>query len=402
MKKKCINFLLILFIVFNCICTNYSFSYGETNSIKTGNTRSTLVQNVKPIKYLAVFIEFSDNTNTNHIDDPKCIENAEKIFNSELFDMNTVNGVIKVPSFKKYYEMQSYNKVSITTEFFPKINGRVESYVDSKPIGYYLKYNEKNTIGYKNSDEKLQRETQLVNNAVEAVAKQIEDSGIKADEIDADNNGIVDAISFFVEGQSDLPSSIAWGDLLWAHMSDNKEITKNILGKKVKPYNLIYVDDYEESVGAFSLNRGTYGTIIHEFGHTLGYKDLYRHSAPNNKPVGFYDIMGNVIGSNPQNLLTYFISEYNEQTNWHKPLPVVTETSNNITLYKPEFKDENEMRAIKIQPYVGSKEYFIVEYHEKQNTYESYCADESGIIIYRVNDNYKYTGNVSGRRSWRK
>ena len=153
---------------------------------------------------------------------------------------------------------------------------------------------------------------------------------------------------------------------------------------------------------AFSLNRGTYGTIIHEFGHTLGYKDLYRHSAPNNKPVGFYDIMGNVIGSNPQNLLTYFISEYNEQTNWHKPLPVVTETSNNITLYKPEFKDENEMRAIKIQPYVGSKEYFIVEYHEKQNTYESYCADESGIIIYRVNDNYKYTGNVSGRRSWRK
>ncbi|MCI9177466.1 MAG: hypothetical protein HFJ28_02565 [Clostridia bacterium] len=404
--KKYINFLLVLFICFNCISTTYSFSYYKTTSEKSENVQIAVKQDARAseqkIKYLAVFIEFSDNTNKNHIDDQKCIENAEKIFNSELFDMDTVNGIIKVPSFKKYYEMQSYGKLSITTEIFPKVNGKVVSYVDSHPIGYYLKYNENNPIGYKNSNERMQREGQLVNSAVTSIAKQIEAAGIKKEEIDADNNGTIDAISFFVEGQSNLPSSIAWGDLLWSHMSNDKEITQQILGKKVGPYNLIYVNNYEEAASVFSLNRGTYGTIIHEFGHTIGYMDLYRHNSSENKPVGFYDIMGNAIGSNPQNFLTYFISEYHMQNNWHKPLPIVEQTSNNITLFKPEFKDENEMRAIKIQPYVGSKEYFIVEYHEKQNTYENYCADESGIIVYRVNDTHKYSGNVSGRRPWRK
>lgn len=404
--KKCISFLLTLFICFNCIGTTYSLAYDIAISKEVDNAKVAVNQEIKSnkqfIKYLAVFIEFSDNTNTNHIDDAKCVENVEKIFNSELFDMNTVNGIIQVPSFKKYYEMQSYGKLSITTEIFPKVDGKVVSYVDSQPIGYYLKYNEQNLIGYKNSNERLQRETQLVNNAVTSVAKQIEDAGIKENEIDSDNNGIIDAISFFVEGQANLPSSIAWGDLLWSHMSSDKEINQKILGKKVQPYNLIYVDDYEEAASAFSLNRGTYGTIIHEYGHTIGYKDLYRHNAPENKPVGFYDIMGNVIGSNPQNFLTYFISEYNQQNSWHNPLPIVSQTTNNITLLKPEFKDENEMRAIKIQPYAGSEEYFIVEYHEKQNTYENYCADESGIIVYRVNDKYKYDGNASGRRPRRK
>ena len=60
------------------------------------------------------------------------------------------------------------------------------------------------------------------------------------------------------------------------------------------------------------------------------------------------------------------------------------------------------MRAIKIQQNKESKEYFIIEYHEKQNTYDEYSADMSGIIVYRVNDNNKYLGNTSRWRSWRK
>lgn len=390
--KKYISFLLTILI-----CFQFTFTYSW--AVETNHTQMAVNQvstsNSKLIKYLAVFIKFSDNTSTNHIDDLECVANAQKIFNSEDgFEMNTVNGVIRVPSFKKYYEMQSYGKLSITTEIFPRVNGKVVSYTDLHPIGYYLKYNENNPIGYKNAQESLQRETELVNNAVKFVAKQVELAGIKASEIDVENDQIVDAISFFVEGQKDLPSSIAWNDLLWSHKLDNTGITETILGKRVVPYNLIYVSDYTESAGAFSLNRGTYGTILHEFGHTLGYMDLYRHDT--SQPVGFYDIMGNTIGSNPQNLLTYFITDYRAQTNWHQPLPVISQTTSSITLTKPEFKDDNEKRAIKIQQYAGSEEYFIVEYHEKQNTYDSYCADSSGIIIYRVNDKNKYHGNTSG------
>lgn len=388
--KKYISFLLAILICFQFVFTTYSFSLEVDNTQIVANTA-----NSKKIKYLAVFIKFSDNTSLKHIDDLECVANAQKIFNSEDgFDMDTINGMIKVPSFKKYYEMQSYGKLSITTEIFPKVNGNIVSYTDSHPIGYYLKYNDNNPIGYKNAQESLQRETQLINGAVKFIAKQVEAAGITESEIDFENNGIVDAISFFVEGQTDLPSSIAWGDLLWSHKLDNTGITETILGKRVVPYNLIYVSDYTQSAGVFSLNRGTYGTIIHEFGHTLGYMDLYRHDTA--QPVGFYDIMGSTVGSNPQNLLTYYISDYRAETNWHKPLPVISKTTNNITLTKPEFKDDNEMRAIKVQQYEGSQEYFIIEYHEKQNTYDSYCADSSGIIVYRVNDKNKYNGNTSG------
>ena len=204
--------------------------------------------------------------------------------------------------------------------------------------------------------------------------------------MDTDNDGKIDAISFIIEGQNNLSSTIGWGDLLWSHENSNTGISSTILGKNVSSYTLLYADDYTQSAGLFSLNRGTYGTMIHEFGHVLGYMDLYRHGDSTSKPVGFYDIMGNSIGSNPQNFLTYYISEYNSVTNWHGSIPVINKTTNNVIVYKPKFVDRNEKRAVKLQFDGNNDEYFIVEYHEKMNTYESYSADSSGIIIYRVNE----------------
>lgn len=395
--KKCISLILTIFICFNLISTTYSLAY-TPKSIEAKQTNTTS----KKVKNLAVFIEFSDSDKnvTNHIDDKECVQNAEKIFNSEtLFDMNVhmndKNVTIRVPSLKKYYEMQSYGKLSIETKIFPRINGEVASCILPNPIGYYLEYNKENTIGYTNKEEYLQRETELVEYAIMSIAEQVKNEGIQPDDIDIDNNGKIDSISFFVEGQKNLPSNIKWGDLLWSHMLNNGNIQEKILGKNVTSYNLIYIDDYKDSATAFSLNSGTYGTMIHELGHTLGYMDLYRYDNQLSKPVGFYDIMGNSSYSNPGNFLTYFISEYNKETNWHSPLPVVNKTTKNITLYKPEFQDENEMRAVKIEQSTGSKEYFVIEYHEKQNTYQSSSADESGIIVYRVNDNNKYKGCTS-------
>lgn len=352
----------------------------------------------KSLKYIAVFIEFSDSeTYSKHLDDEESVFNAEIIFNSdEFFTMDTVAGKIKVPSFKKYYERESYGKLSITTEIFPKENGKVVSYVDSHPMAYYQKYSDSNPIGYKNASESLERETELINNATSFVSGQIEQAGITGTDIDTGNDGIIDAISFFVEGRGVLDNPIAWGDLLWSHKTDNYGISATILGKKVVSYNLIYAYDYSDTAGLFSFNRGTYGTIIHEFGHTLGYIDLYRFAPSKGNPVGFFDIMGSTIGSNPQNFLTYFISEYNGETNWHKPLPIIDKTTKNITLSKPNFIDPNEKRAVKIKASSDGEEYFIVEYHERKDTYETYSVDESGIIVYRVNEKNKYSGNKEG------
>lgn len=377
------------------------FSYNSSNiTLAFENSRSNA--GVKSLKYIAVFIEFSDSdTLTNyHLDDDVSVQNAKKIFNSDRdFEMMTANGVVEVPSFKRYFEKQSYGKLSITTEIFPRQDGTVVSYRDSRPMGYYLKYSDTNPDGYHNASESLQRETELVERAVSFISSQVQASGIRDSDIDSDGDGVVDAISFFIEGADSVLGGIGWGDLLWSHKSDNMGVQSTLLGKRIVPYNIIYTYNYTSAPGVFSLDRGTYGTIIHEFGHTLGYVDLYRFDRSGldkNKPVGFYDIMGDAVGSNPQNFLTYFISEYNEDTNFHDPMPVISDTTSNITLSSPQFLDSGEKRAIKIQTDSMGKEFFVVEYHEKQNTYSSHSASASGLIVYRVNENNKYAGNKDG------
>ncbi len=402
MKRRPLK-TLIAVLLFLIVSSHFTMNAIENIEKSTNNPILALNANekssVRNMKNIAVFIEFSDSdiNVTHHLDDEKSVENARLIYNSDtLFDMDSVKGIIQVPSFKKYFERESYGKLSITTEIFPQVSGKVVSYKDTHPIGYYLTYNEKNKIGYQTKAEAAKREKELINNAVAYIKAEVESSGITEKELDSDSDGKIDAISFIVEGQENLPSNIAWGEVLWSHESSNTGITETILGKEVNAYTLLYADDYTKSAGLFSLNRGNYGTMIHEFGHVLGYRDLYRYGNSKSKPVGFFDIMADAIGSNPQSFLTYFTSEFSSAMKWHNPIPVINKTTKNITLSKPNFIDPNEKRAIKIEIAGISKEYFIVEYYSKLNTYDSYCADSNGIIIYRVNENNKYNGNGDG------
>lgn len=396
MKK--LNKILILLLCM--LITSTNIISNETKVINTRSNEELLsTVNKKTLKNIVIFIEFNDSDTlvTNHLDDEQSVKNAEVIFNNEeLFEMETKYGKIKVPSFKKYYERESYGDLSITSEIFPKENDKVVSYKDSHPIGYYLKHNDKNAIGYTTKEESLKRETELINNATNYIASMVEAYGITSEELDTNNDNKIDAITYIVEVPTSLPSSIAWNDLLWSHKLDNDGVTATILGKRASSYTLIKAEDYTQTAGLFSLNTGTYGTIIHEFGHTLGFMDLYRYDSSTSRPVGFYDIMGQTIGSNPQSFLTYYTSEYINSAAWHAPLPVITQSTNNITIYKPNYVDRTEQRAIKIQRNTTDKEFFVVEYHDKLNTYESHSADESGIIIYRVNENNKYLGATDG------
>lgn len=385
---------ILVFILFCFLFVPVSTENQKRINITTEVNQNKLAVNEEKtnLKNIAVFIRFSDSTE-HHLDDEQSVENAEKLLNSnESIEMNSVKGLIQVPSFKSYYEKESYGKLSITTEIFPKENDKIVAYTDTHPIGYYLKYNDANPIGYKNKTESLQRETELINNATSYIKNMVEASNISKENLDPNGDGIIDAISFIIEGQKNLPSAIAFDDLLWSHMKNNPAITTTIFGKQISNYTLLYASNYKESAGLFSLNRGTYGTLIHEFGHVLGYMDLYRHGSTAS-PVGFYDIMGNTVASNPQSFLTYFTSEYHRDNSWHSPLPIIEKTTENITLYKPKFIDKNEKRAVKIEVGGNKDEYFIVEYHEKMNTYDSHSAESSGIIIYRVNEKNKFQGN---------
>lgn len=397
--KKTTKLLISLFI-----CTLLILPITKSNNVKIieTNVNDNILSlnkssSSKNVNNIAVFIEFEDSktTGTLHLDDEQSVENAYKIFNSDdLLEMDSVNGIIQVPSFKKYFERESYGKLLITTEIFPKIAGKVVSYKAPNKIGYYLSYSDANTIGYKDKTEGNKREKELIEGAIEYIKSQVE-TEFTANELDADGNGDIDSITFLVEA-SHTNLQPAWGDLLWSHESSNTGISKNISGKNINAYTIIYTRDYTDASGTFSFNRGGYGTMIHEYGHVLGYRDLYRYGTPSAKPVGFFDVMGNVIGSNPQSFLTYFTSEFSPNMNWHNKVPVITKTTENITLYKPEFKDPNEQRAIKIDLGSNNKEFFMIEYYDRLNTYNESRADSSGIIIYRVNENNKYNGNGDG------
>ena len=106
--KKLTKLLVSLFICALLILS--STVVYEVKTIETNANKDILAldksSSTKNIKNIALFIEFADSekTGTVHLDDKQSVENANIIFNSDdLFDMNSVNGIIKVPSFKKYY-----------------------------------------------------------------------------------------------------------------------------------------------------------------------------------------------------------------------------------------------------------------------------------------------------------
>ena len=151
--KRLSKILVAIFLLLSISSSNVTLS--KISTIENTSTTKILASSttkaaVRNIKNIVVFIEFSDSDKNviHHLDDEESVKNANIIYNSDtLFDMDSVKGIIQVPSFKKYFERESYGKMSITTEIFPKVNGKVVSYQDAHPIGYYLVYNTKNPIG---------------------------------------------------------------------------------------------------------------------------------------------------------------------------------------------------------------------------------------------------------------
>ncbi len=331
---------------------------------------------------IGILVKFADSENIApkradgtplHIDDTDSLANAELLLNSDNpITMQTSLGAISVPSIKKYYETQSYGKLSITTKFF--------IYQDQHPMSYYSSSSD---------SQQLARENELVNNAINSISEQVIASGITSSTLDSNNDGKIDMLTLFIEN-SNAPAS----GIFHSHVYNNSgNITAKIANKPIAAHSIIYHSGSIDKYGTFSLDTGGYGTIAHELGHILGFIDLYR-SDHQGEPVGIYDLMGKNSSSNPQNILAYLVSEYSPNTNWHNPLPVISQTTKNITVSRPQFTNPSEQRAIKIQRNANDQEYFIVEYYEPHDARDGYAAKERGIIIYRINNQTNATDRV--------
>lgn len=340
--------------------------------------------------YLAIMVEFPDKTGTS-LDDVQTLSKAEAVMNKGNRNMETPNGSVPIISLKEYVEKYTYHKMTTKTTFFPQDrNGNVISVKLSKNRSYYMKKSASNPNGYTLTQAR-EREEELVNEILSKAKESIE-RVFNASDLDKNNDGNVDAISFFIEADKVTEDKVEWSDLLWSHKISGMNLNVTLEGKKVNTYNLINTYDSNYLGGVFSMNQGTYGTIIHEYMHVLGLPDLYRYNSGGD-PVGFYDIMATTTNYNPQGILAYMTSEYNN-LGWNSLSEVKSSTS--VTLNKPQYSNPSEKRAVKIVSPVNEDEFFIVEYYEKRDkVYASDTSISDGLVVYRINSKVK-NGNMNG------
>ncbi|MEG0093301.1 MAG: dockerin type I domain-containing protein [Erysipelotrichaceae bacterium] len=375
--------------------------YNELYGITPRATSKQIVLNKRSrsatqnLAYISVFVEFPDEIGT-HLDDENTLKAADMIMNTGGELLASASVVRPIIPLKEYINKYSYKKLDVTTSFFPKNeDGKVISYMSSKPRSYYKKQSATNPNGYVHGQMGT-RENELIEEILLGVKPSIE-KNLTASQIDSGNDSYIDAITFFMEAPS--RDDVGWSELLWSHKADSASSTK-ILGKSLNSYNLISVSDtskpgspfsYSNLNGKFQVARANYAVIQHEYLHTLGLPDLYR-GYDKGAPVGFYDIMADTNAGNPQGL-TAVMSR--DMLRWASPIEEKT-MSSTITLNKAKYKDPNEKNAVKIKSPLHNGEYFVIEFYEKTKEIGTNVGRSDGLIAYRINDNVS-SSNITGK-----
>ncbi len=318
-----------------------------------GNMHSAhQLSSLDKLNNIVVFIRFNDETEFV----------KEYSFYDQLHNMQG-NGVL---SLYEYFMEASYGKLEIFSTFYPAPSGdQVVSYQDAHPRSYYQKKSVSNPTGYEGDQERTERLHSLLKNAVEFVEQQIP----QKINLDKNNDGKVDAVSFIVRGRPE-----GWNDLLWPHrwILFSHEVTLH--GKRVWDYSFL-LEEGEVT------NTIPLATIAHEMFHVLGAPDLYRYDQSGFVPVGPWDLMSttDII---PPHMNAYMKFLYG---GWVSEIPLITE-SGTYHLHPLHYHDNNNQHAsfYKI-PSAGSPyEFFVVEYRSHGSIFDSTLPGE-GLIIYRVN-----------------
>jgi len=276
------------------------------------------------------------------------------------------------PSMGHYFNEVSYDLLTVNTVHYPLTNDLSinVSYEDQYPRSYYQPYNEStNPNGYQNDNQSRTREHNLLKNSIEYIADQVPESL----DIDSNNDGYVDNVTFLVRG-----SPGAWSSLLWPHRWALYSHDVYLNGSRVYDYNL-------------NLEQGGYftvGTLCHEFFHSLGAPDLYHYwddTAP--VAVGGWDVMDQS-SDTPQSMSAYMKYRY---TDWITDLPII----NYGGTYELSPLSVSENNILRINSPSSQNEYFVVEYRVRDGLYEvNTPSGGDGLIIYRVNS--QYSGNANG------
>jgi len=315
------------------------------------------------VNNICIFLRFSDQA---EYTDP--ISTYDTMFNSS----NQV-------SMQGYFLEDSGGQLTVNTTFYPSpFGGVVTSYQDMNPKAYYQWHNPvTNPIGYQTFDEGYVRLHIMLLNAVQ----QLSTSGLVPPglDIDADNDGSIDNLTFICQGPPD-----SWSDALWYHNWVLDHYHYNPYPPYVVP--LRYINGKKADEYNFELQVGIDTSVIcHEFSHTLGFPDLYHYSFDGIDPCGWWDLMDTCQGT-PQHHLTYLKWKYG---GWFGAVPLLP-PSGVCTLNAVA---NNPFDCYMYQMPTG--EQIWIEYRKTVGLYETRLPG-SGLLIYRVDQSYYPNGNDWG------
>jgi len=321
-------------------------------------TKSSKAPHEGTLNNLVVYIKFADDTE---------FEKERQYFYDKF---NPAEG----STVRNFFNEASYGMLDIKSTHFPSCELTTNiSYSDSHNRGYFQPYNATtNQEGYHSQEESTAREHQLLEDAITSVKAEIE-ANMAVEDIDYDNDGKVDNMTFIVRGTEG-----EWASLLWAHrwMLYSKYVY--IHGKRVYDYTFQPV------------SQNTVHTLCHETFHALGAPDLYHYYTDQHlSPVGPWDLMEHGF----VHMTAWMKWQYTNHT-WIPEIPEITE-SGTYTL-NPLTSPTNNCYKITFDE--KPSEYFMLEYRKKEGLYDKNVPG-SGLIIYRINTsgNLVNTGNANGK-----
>ncbi|MDD4773820.1 MAG: hypothetical protein PHZ09_09505 [Eubacteriales bacterium] len=232
------------------------------------------------INNIVIFIRFSDEAEFINADNFNKMNN---VFNNgvsqTVHKLDTGNALQYNSSVKGYLSAISNHVINLSSSFYPSnINNIAVSVKADNPRSYYLEWSLNNPNGYISDTQSYEREQQLI----AEILKKARTSIPAGFNIDSNNDGLADSVTFVISGQSE-----GWSGILWPHQWSLYYEDVYINNKRVYDFSFIMYDSIIN-------NYGTYiGTICHETLHVFGFPDLYDYSDQKNIPVGRYDVMAN-------------------------------------------------------------------------------------------------------------
>lgn len=279
-------------------------------------------------------------------------------------------------SLEDYYRTISYGQIDIET-LFPESDDEVFIFRAPRIRSYYKSIKESASNAKRSSAE-----SELLNAAIKAAAEYFDFSGY---DLDKNDDGYVDSVSFLVSGGDDDGSG--WGGLLWPHSWELATISTT-------------AGTSAEKLGAVAVNKFSFnfietvdvGFLCHETGHVFGMPDLYHYKYDTDYvQVSEWDIM-HLNESTPQYPTVHLRDKYLGCIGDNQIIDLKTDGT--YTLKPVSIATAEDTVAYRLKLNDNESVYF--EYRSKNvATYDSMLPG-SGLIVYRVYASVD--GNTNGKK----